>query len=85
MDEKTVRTLVAAGAVKQIHIIADGGLFHVDIVTANKESITALTSKGAIKTWSALDSAARWVRALGIGRVHLDLVHWSPGQKSLRI
>ena len=27
MDEKTVRTLVAAGAVKQIHIIADGGLF----------------------------------------------------------
>ena len=30
MDEKTIRLLVEAGGVRQIHIIADGGRFHVD-------------------------------------------------------
>lgn len=85
MDEKTIRTLVNAGGVKQIHIIADGGLFHVDIVTANKDVITALTSKGSIKTWSALDSAAKWVRSLGIGKAQVDIAHWRPGQRTLRI
>lgn len=85
MDEKTIRILVEAGAVKQIQIIADGGVFHVDVTTANKDVITALTSKGAIKTWSALDSAAKWVRSLGIGKVQVDLAHWRPGQKALKI
>lgn len=85
MDEKTIRTLVEAGAVRRIHIIADGGLFHVDVVTANRDVVTALTSKGAIKTWSALDSAAKWVRSLGIGQVQLDIAHWRPGQKTLRL
>ena len=84
MDEKTIRVLVDAGAVKQIRIIADGGLFHVDIVT-NKDVITALTSKGSIKTWSALDSAAKWVRSLGVGKAQVDIAHWRPGQRTLRL
>lgn len=85
MDERTIRTLVDAGAVRQIHIIADGGRFHVDIVTANRDVITALTSKGAIKTWSTLDSAAKWVRSLGVGKVQVDIAHWRPGQRTLRL
>lgn len=85
MDEKTIRTLVAAGGVRQVHIIADGGLFHAEIVTASKEVTTALTSKGTIKTWSALDSAAKWVRSLGVGKIHVDIAHWRPGQKTLRL
>ena len=85
MDEKTIRNMVEAGAVKQVHIIANGPLFHVDVVTTNKGAITVLTSKGTIKTWSALDSAAKWVRALGIGRASLDIAQWRPAQKTLRL
>jgi hypothetical protein len=85
MDERTIRNMVEAGAVKQVRIIADGSLFHVDVVTANKGAITVLTSKGAIKTWSVLDSAAKWVRALGIGRASLDIAQWRPHQKSLQL
>ena len=85
MNEKTIRALVEAGAVKQIHIIANGSLFHVDVVTTNKGPVTALTHKGTVRTWSALDSAAKWARALGIGRAQLDIAQWRPNQKPLRI
>lgn len=50
MNEKTLRVLVDAGAVKQVHIIANGGLFHIEADTANGH-ITASTLKGAVKTW----------------------------------
>jgi hypothetical protein len=85
MNEKTIRNMVEAGGVKQVRIIADGSLFHVDIVTTNKGPLTVLTNKGKIKTWRTLDSAAKWVRALGIGRASLDVAQWQPAQKSLRI
>jgi hypothetical protein len=36
VNEKTLRTLIVAGSVKHLHIIADGALFHAKVVTANK-------------------------------------------------
>jgi len=85
MDEKTLRTLIEAGGVKQMHIIADGALFHVDVITAKKGAVTALTAKGTVKTWSTLDATAKWVRSLGIGKAQLDVVQWQPGQRGLPI
>lgn len=85
MDEKTLRSLIEAGSVKGLHIIADGPLFHVEVITARQGPQVALTGKGAVKTWATLDTAARWVRALGIGKAQLDVVHWQPDQKSLRL
>lgn len=85
MDEKTLRTLIEAGSVKQMRIIGDGALFHVDVVTAKKGSVTATTAKGAVKTWATLDATARWVRSLGIGKAQLDVVRWNTQQKGLRL
>ena len=85
MDEKTLRTLIDTGGVKQIRIIADGALFHVDVVTTRQGPIAALTTKGAVKTWSTLDATARWVRSLGIGKAQLDIIQWKPQQKELRL
>ena len=84
MDTKTLKMLVEAGAVKRIHIIADGALFHVNAETAGGTH-TASTVKGTPKTWVALDTTAKWVRSLGIGTVQLDLTRWQPGQRGLRI
>ncbi len=84
MDEKMLRALVAAGAVKKINIIASGARFHVEANTPNG-AITAETHKGKVKTWVTLDAAARWVRGLGIGGAHINLTHWQPGQRELSV
>ena len=83
MDEKTLRALIEAGSVKALHIIADGPLFHVEIITARQGTQAALTGKGTVRTWATLDATARWVRALGIGKAQLDVARWQPEQKAL--
>lgn len=82
MDERLLRAMVAAGAVKKISIIANGARFHVEAATPNG-AVTAETLKGKVKTWVTLDAAARWVRGLGIGAAHVNLSHWQPGQREL--
>ncbi len=84
MNEKTLRALVEAGAIKRIRIIADGAHIHVEADTPTG-TVTAFTLKGAIKTWGSLDAAAKWVRTLGIGVAQLDVAKWQPGQRGLRI
>lgn len=82
MNEKTVRALVEAGAIKNVLLIADGATVHVDIVT-QAGATTATTNKGGIKTWRTIDSSAKWVRSLGIGKAQLEISRWIPGQKGL--
>ena len=82
MDERMLKGLVAAGAVRNINIIASGARFHVEAKTPNG-SVTAETLKGAVKTWVSLDAAAKWVRRLGVGAAQVHLTHWQPGQREL--
>lgn len=84
MDEKTLRALVEAGAIKKIHIIGHGALLHVEADTKTG-SVTALTVKGTAKTWRSLDTAAKWVRSLGIGVAQIDISKWQPGQRGLKL
>jgi len=79
MNEKTIKALVDAGAVKKVLIIAEGSAIHVDIVTQN-DVVTATTLKGTIKLWATLDASAKWVRNLGIGRTQLVIDKWLPNQ-----
>ena len=82
MDERMLRALVAAGAVKKISIVASGARFHIEARTQNG-AVTAETLKGKVKTWVTLDAAARWVRGLGVGSAQIQLTHWQPGQREL--
>ena len=84
MDERMLKAMVAAGAIKNINIIASGARFHVEARTPNG-AVTAETRRGKIKTWVSLDAAARWVRGLGMGGVHVNLAHWQPGQRELSL
>ena len=84
MDEKMMKAMVAAGAIKKINIIGNGARFHIEANTPNG-SITAETRKGKIKTWVTLDAAAKWVRALGIGSARINLARWQPGQREFPI
>ena len=84
MDERMLKAMVAAGAIKNVDIIASGARFHVEATTPNG-AITAETRKGKIKTWVTLDAAARWVRGLGIGGARINLTHWQPGQREMSL
>jgi len=84
MNEKTIKALVDAGAVKKVLIIAEGAAIHVDIVTQN-DVVTATTLKGTIKVWATLDASAKWVRNLGVGRVQLVMDKWLPAQRGLNL
>jgi hypothetical protein len=84
MNEKTLRALAEAGAIKSVRIIADGTTIYVEAVATNG-TFTAQTVKGKLKTWGSLNSAAKWVRNLGIGQVQLDISRWNPNQKGMRI
>jgi hypothetical protein len=84
MNEKVIRALVEAGAVRRVCIIADKASFYIEIKTANGAS-TAETLKGKLKTWASLNSAAKWVRSLGIGEAHLMLASWTPEQRQMSL
>ncbi len=84
MNERMLRAMVAAGAIKKINIIASGARFHIEANTPNG-MITAETQTGKVRTRVTLDAAAKWVRKLGIGRAHINLTHWQPGQRELSI
>jgi len=84
MDERLLKAMVAAGAIKNIDIIASGSRFHIEARTPNGP-VTAETRQGKIRTWVTLDAAARWVRGLGIGAAKVSLADWQPGQRELSI
>jgi len=84
MDERTLKALVAAGAIKKVAIIASGARFHVEAKTPNGP-VTAETCKGKVKTWVTLDAAARWVRKLGMGGASVNLIRWQPTQRELSV
>ena len=84
MNEKILRALVEAGAVKKIKITAEGSTIYAEAYTGS-EPTTAKTIKGKLKTWSTIDSAAKWVRSLGIGQIQLDVAKWQPQQRNLQV
>jgi hypothetical protein len=84
MNEKVIRALVEAGAVRNVRIVADKTSFYVEIQTANGLN-AAETMKGKLKKWATLNAAAKWVRSMGIGEARLLLTHWTPDQRQLPV
>ena len=80
MDERMLKAMVAAGAIKNIKIIASGARFHIEAKTPNGP-ITAETRKRKVRTWATLDAAARWVRRLGVGAAQVNFAHWPAGSE----
>ncbi len=77
-----LRLLADSGGVREIRIAGQGAGFVVSISTRDDEG-TLETALGEVRIFSKLDTAARLVRDLGLGRAVLDLAQWQPGQKGL--
>ena len=84
MNEKVLRALAEAGAIKKVRVVAEGSIIYVE-ATTGKDYVSAKTSKGALKTWSTIDTASKWVRSLGLGTMTLDVSRWQPDQRKLNL
>jgi len=82
VDERTLRTLVDAAAIRRARIVAQGEQFHVEI-DAPGRSFTIETAKGGLRTWRSIDATAKWLRSIGIAQSQLDVANWQPGQRAL--
>ena len=83
MNNKILKGLVEAGAIKAVSIIANGSIVHAEIVTLSGDKKVITTQAGAIKTWGTIDSAAKWLKTIGLGTIKLEVGKWLPNQKGL--
>lgn len=79
-----LRTLVEAGAIRKVQVVASGSQFYVEVSYGSKTE-KALTQRGSLRTWASLDSAAKWVHGTGLGKAELNLAGWTPGQRGMRL
>ena len=85
MNSTIMKTLIDAGAIKKVSIVAEGALIHIVITPQTGSPKVATTLKGTIKTWSSIDAASKWIRGYGIGLAELNLQKWMPGQKGMKL
>ena len=83
MNNKMLKGLVEAGAVKAVSIIANGSVVHAEILTISGDKKVITTQAGTIKTWGTIDSAAKWLKMLGLGTMKLEVGKWMPNQRGL--
>ena len=84
MNSKILKALIEAGAIRRVHLIAEGSLIRAEVETQAGTTVVD-TLGGKLKTWSTLDAAARWIHSLGIGVMQLELSRWQPGQKGMKL
>lgn len=82
MNEKTLKALIDANAIKHLNVIAQGNQFHVEVITTGDSKVVT-TGRGEIRQWRSIDTCAKWIRKLGIGSARLNLEKWQAGQKAL--
>ena len=82
MNERALKLLIEAGALKSLLIMAQGSSFHVQVKTAGGTKVL-LTGRGDVRQWRSIDACAKWLRKLGIGRADVDFEQWQVGQKPL--
>ena len=62
-------------------LIRETGVF-----SHNEPMISSMDPQvGSIKTWGTIDSAAKWLKTLGIGTMKLEAGKWMPNQKGLSL
>ena len=82
MNERELKLLLEAGAIKSILITAQGSMFHVEAKTAGVAKVL-MTGRGDVRQWRSIDSCAKWLRKAGVGKADLDFQNWQVNQVSM--
>ena len=84
MNERAPKLLLEASAVKSVLITAQGSMFHVEAKIAGGAKVL-VTGKGDVRQWRSIDSCAKWLRKVGVGKAELDFQSWQVGQIALTL
>ncbi|SDT97969.1 hypothetical protein SAMN05216296_1033 [Pseudomonas pohangensis] len=84
MNERELKLLLEAGAIKAVLLIAQGAAFHLEIKTAGALKVL-MTGRGEVRLWRSLDSCVKWLRKAGIGQATIQIDQWQPDQKPLEL
>ena len=84
MNERDLKLLLEANAIKSVVITGQGCRFHVEVKTQSSNKIV-MTGRGEVRQWSSLDACAKWLRKNGIGQATIHIDQWQPEQKSLTL
>ena len=82
MNERALKLLLEASAVKSVLITAQGSMLHVEAKIDGGAKVLG-TGKGDVRQWRSIDSCAKWLRKAGIGRAEVDFQNWQIGQRTL--
>ena len=84
MNERALKLLLEASAVKSVLITAQGSMFHVEAKIAGGAKVL-VPGKGDVRQWRSIDSCAKWLRKVGVGKAELDFQSWQVGQIALTL
>ena len=84
MNERALKLLLEASAVKSVLITAQGSMFHVEAKIAGGAKVL-VTGRGDVRQWRSIDSCAKWLRKVGVGKAELDFQSWQVGQIALTL
>jgi len=76
---EALRELIAAGSVRSATLMGQRGGFAVLVQIGLQERLLA-NRAGAARLYARLDTAAKDLRALGLGEFGVNVVHFEPGR-----
>jgi hypothetical protein len=77
IDQKTLSSLIEAGAVRSAHVIGQRGGWIV-LFTYGKTERPLATQRGHVRTWAHFETLAAYLRELGIVRFEVDAAEYDP-------
>lgn len=78
-----MRLLADTGAIKSIDLIGCSDGFTLQVNAKGDVGGLLETDKGHVRTFSKLDTAAKLIKDMGLGKASLDVTSWTPGQRSV--
>ena len=81
ISHQTLRKLAAAGAIEEARVVADGAAWSVVVCHDHRERVLTARNSRRVRTWSSLNSVARYLQGLGIRRFTADASRFDPDKR----
>jgi hypothetical protein len=79
IQEATLRDIITDGVVRSINVVGKTRRFEVLVRIGDGKRLLAGT-RGQVRAFATLDSAAKFLKRLGVGAFDVDTTHFEPGR-----
>jgi hypothetical protein len=82
ISERTLREMASSGAISRVRFIGQGDSFSL-VISCGMRDKALRAKRGHVREFKSLDSAARYVRSLGLSELEVNVSAWDPSQRTL--